>query len=301
MRGLVPRPGQPAPARRDPAGAATGTTRSRRAVRRPGRGAGADHRRRSTRCPPTSIRGTAPDDMLAWLAGWMGIALDGHQTAGRQRELRAGRRAACSGAAPRGRAGRRRGGVRRSSPRSSSPAVRRPVRPSPGSPLPGGRPAELLVRLGRRRPRGLRRPPAGRARRDGQAGARPARRRGGRRRQRALSAAGSSSCAAMLRRSPATGPRRSGRPRLVQPPEQLPRRPGAARASTERWAASRAGRRSPRARHTGPPGRPPPSRLSRRKRSRSATTYDAAPSSGSRSPRYSASASRSATTTLLES
>ena len=30
---------------------------------------------------------TAPDDMLAWLAGWMGIVLDGHQTAERQREL----------------------------------------------------------------------------------------------------------------------------------------------------------------------------------------------------------------------
>ena len=30
---------------------------------------------------------TAPDDMLGWLAGWMGIVLDGHQTAERQREL----------------------------------------------------------------------------------------------------------------------------------------------------------------------------------------------------------------------
>ncbi len=30
---------------------------------------------------------TAPDDMLGWLAGWMGIALDGHQSAERQREL----------------------------------------------------------------------------------------------------------------------------------------------------------------------------------------------------------------------
>jgi phage tail-like protein len=30
---------------------------------------------------------TAPGDMLAWLAGWMGIVLDGHQTAERQREL----------------------------------------------------------------------------------------------------------------------------------------------------------------------------------------------------------------------
>jgi phage tail-like protein len=30
---------------------------------------------------------TAPDDMLNWLAGWMGIVLDGHQTAERQREL----------------------------------------------------------------------------------------------------------------------------------------------------------------------------------------------------------------------
>lgn len=31
--------------------------------------------------------GTAPDDMLGWLAGWLGIVLDGHLTAGRQREL----------------------------------------------------------------------------------------------------------------------------------------------------------------------------------------------------------------------
>jgi phage tail-like protein len=31
--------------------------------------------------------GTAPDDMLGWLAGWLGIALDGNQSAGRQREL----------------------------------------------------------------------------------------------------------------------------------------------------------------------------------------------------------------------
>ena len=31
--------------------------------------------------------GTAPDDMLGWLAGWLGIVLDGHQSAGRQREL----------------------------------------------------------------------------------------------------------------------------------------------------------------------------------------------------------------------
>jgi phage tail-like protein len=31
--------------------------------------------------------GTAPDDMLGWLAGWMGIVLDGHQSAERQREL----------------------------------------------------------------------------------------------------------------------------------------------------------------------------------------------------------------------
>ncbi len=30
---------------------------------------------------------TAPDDMLGWLAGWMGIVLDGHQSAERQREL----------------------------------------------------------------------------------------------------------------------------------------------------------------------------------------------------------------------
>ncbi|ACV78299.1 phage tail protein [Nakamurella multipartita] len=30
---------------------------------------------------------TAPEDMLPWLAGWMGIALDGHQSAERQREL----------------------------------------------------------------------------------------------------------------------------------------------------------------------------------------------------------------------
>lgn len=30
---------------------------------------------------------TAPDDMLGWLAGWMGVVLDGHQTAERQREL----------------------------------------------------------------------------------------------------------------------------------------------------------------------------------------------------------------------
>lgn len=30
---------------------------------------------------------TAPEDLLPWLAGWMGIALDGHQSAERQREL----------------------------------------------------------------------------------------------------------------------------------------------------------------------------------------------------------------------
>lgn len=30
---------------------------------------------------------TVPDDMLGWLAGWMGIALDSHQAAGKQREL----------------------------------------------------------------------------------------------------------------------------------------------------------------------------------------------------------------------
>ncbi|HZM66011.1 MAG TPA: phage tail protein [Nakamurella sp.] len=30
---------------------------------------------------------TSPDDMLGWLAGWMGIVLDGHQSAERQREL----------------------------------------------------------------------------------------------------------------------------------------------------------------------------------------------------------------------
>ncbi len=30
---------------------------------------------------------TAPDDMLGWLAGWMGIVLDSHQSAERQREL----------------------------------------------------------------------------------------------------------------------------------------------------------------------------------------------------------------------
>ncbi len=30
---------------------------------------------------------TAPEDMLGWLAGWMGIVLDGHQGPGRQREL----------------------------------------------------------------------------------------------------------------------------------------------------------------------------------------------------------------------
>lgn len=30
---------------------------------------------------------TAPDDLLPWLAGWMGIALDGHQSAERQRDL----------------------------------------------------------------------------------------------------------------------------------------------------------------------------------------------------------------------
>ncbi|WP_111765080.1 phage tail protein [Nakamurella deserti] len=30
---------------------------------------------------------TAPDDMLAWLAGWMGIVVDGHQSADRQRRL----------------------------------------------------------------------------------------------------------------------------------------------------------------------------------------------------------------------
>jgi phage tail-like protein len=31
--------------------------------------------------------GTVPDDMLGWLAGWMGVSLDGHQSAERQREL----------------------------------------------------------------------------------------------------------------------------------------------------------------------------------------------------------------------
>ena len=30
---------------------------------------------------------TAPEDMLGWLAGWMGIVLDGHQSAERQREF----------------------------------------------------------------------------------------------------------------------------------------------------------------------------------------------------------------------
>jgi phage tail-like protein len=30
---------------------------------------------------------TAPEDMLGWLAGWMGITLDGHQSAERQREF----------------------------------------------------------------------------------------------------------------------------------------------------------------------------------------------------------------------
>jgi phage tail-like protein len=30
---------------------------------------------------------TAPEDLLPWLAGWMGIVLDGHQSAERQREL----------------------------------------------------------------------------------------------------------------------------------------------------------------------------------------------------------------------
>lgn len=29
---------------------------------------------------------TAPEDLLPWLAGWMGIALDGHQSAERQRD-----------------------------------------------------------------------------------------------------------------------------------------------------------------------------------------------------------------------
>jgi len=30
---------------------------------------------------------TSPEDLLPWLAGWMGIVLDGHQSAERQREL----------------------------------------------------------------------------------------------------------------------------------------------------------------------------------------------------------------------
>ena len=50
---------------------------------------------------------TAPDDMLGWLAGWMGIVLDGHQTAERQRELVQVGVDSCSGGAPRAGSGPR--------------------------------------------------------------------------------------------------------------------------------------------------------------------------------------------------
>src|SRR6476646_10491441 len=89
---------------------------------------------------------TAPEDMLGWLAGWMGIVLDGHQSAERQRELV-------------------QIGVELLQWRGTARGVRAAVRAlfemepelaesggsttstAPGTPLPGADQPELLVRL----------------------------------------------------------------------------------------------------------------------------------------------------------
>lgn len=89
---------------------------------------------------------TAPEDLLPWLAGWMGIALDGHQSAERQRELV-------------------QIGVELLQWRGTARGIRSAVRalfdldpelvesggtatsPQPGTALPGGDRPELLVRL----------------------------------------------------------------------------------------------------------------------------------------------------------
>ena len=89
---------------------------------------------------------TSPEDLLPWLAGWMGIVLDGHQSAERQRELV-------------------QTGVELLQWRGTARGVRAAVRAlfemepelaesggtthstAPGSPLPGADRPELLVRL----------------------------------------------------------------------------------------------------------------------------------------------------------
>lgn len=90
---------------------------------------------------------TAPDDMLGWLAGWMGVVLDGHQTAERQRELvqvgvellqwrgtARGVRAAV--------------GALFDGPQELIESGGAAISVDPGAPLPGSAQPELLVRLG---------------------------------------------------------------------------------------------------------------------------------------------------------
>jgi phage tail-like protein len=97
---------------------------------------------------------TAPDDMLAWLAGWMGIVLDGHQSAERQRELvqegvdilhwrgtARGVRAAVDALFD--------GQTEIVESGGASTSL------EPGSPLPGSPRAELVVRLGVSDPEGF--------------------------------------------------------------------------------------------------------------------------------------------------
>jgi len=90
---------------------------------------------------------TAPDDMLAWLATWMGIVVDGHQSPARQRRL------VHSGAEIL----RWRGTVRgvREAVRGlfgSDPEILEPGGSgwsvTPASPLPAAPRTDLLVRLG---------------------------------------------------------------------------------------------------------------------------------------------------------
>ena len=97
---------------------------------------------------------TAPEDMLGWLAGWMGIVLDGHQSAERQREFV-------------------QVGVELLQWRGTARGVRAAVdalfdvtpeivesggastSTEPGSPLPGSDQPDLLVRLGVPDPEGF--------------------------------------------------------------------------------------------------------------------------------------------------
>jgi phage tail-like protein len=97
---------------------------------------------------------TAPDDMLTWLATWMGIVIDRHQSASRQRQLvQTGVEVLKWRGTVRGVRGAVRG-LFGAAPEISEPGDTA-WSSEPGSPMPAERQTELVVRLGVADPNGF--------------------------------------------------------------------------------------------------------------------------------------------------